>query len=180
MQQVRSIRSLIFLVALAIILILAAEPVYTKLFPLIEPDFSLPISSQDNLYVRQDALGSGEFGARRSGGRRHRGIDILSPVGTPVCAARSGRAQTRFEPGGMGRYVLIHHPDGTLSLYGHLSKIYIKDGQWVWRGRPIAEVGKTGNADSHLIKPHLHFEIRKGKQALDPNEYLNTDKLVYE
>lgn len=138
-----------------------------------EPVFSSPIDIKGRIQVRSDALGGGHFGARRSGGaRRHKGLDITAKIGEPVLACKSGVAETGLRRNGMGKYVKLKHRGGFVTVYGHLSKIAVENNQWVWRGAKIGEVGKTGNASSKSIQPHLHFEIRQKNKHLDPLKYM--------
>ncbi len=151
------------LFAVAIPLLLLLIPAYPALsmqaFKLREPTFLAPLAVQGPLKIRRDPYGSGEFGARRRGGRPHRGVDLLAPMGTPIVASKSGRAMIGRRHNGMGRYVEVRHPDGSMTRYGHLRQISIRDGQRVWRGAVLGTVGKTGNAGRRLIQPHLHFEV---------------------
>lgn len=132
-----------------------------------EPTFAWPVGRAASYTLRADAYGSGAFGTHRSGGRTHNGIDLAAPIGTPVLAAKSGVARHGRVKNGMGTYLEVHHPDGTVTLYGHLAARLAADGQWVPRGQPIGRVGKTGNARSRQIQPHLHFELRLRGVPLD-------------
>jgi len=124
------------------------------------------------LAIRNDTRGDGDFGTKRNGNRNHEGIDLFAPVGTPVRAAKGGIAFAGDYPKGMGLFVKIKHKNGMLTVYGHLSKIYIKPIQRVRQGQIIGEVGKTGNARYREILPHLHFEIRRYGVPLDPKQYI--------
>lgn len=156
-------RFLILLIPLILII-----PLYSHFFGLGKPNFASPIFSAEPLQIRYDPYGNGDFGAKRSGRRLHGGIDIVASIGTPVYASASGRAYIGKKRNGMGRYVQIHHSGSYKTIYGHLSKTSIYDGQRVKAGQIIGAVGKTGNAWRRLIKPHLHFEIRKGSSPVDP------------
>lgn len=127
-----------------------------------------PIKGGKDIVIRKDDRGSGDFMAPRSGHRLHKGIDILADIGTQVVAVKSGLAFPGEVKNGMGKYVKIYHPKGIVSIYGHLSKIYIKSYQKVKQGELIGEVGNTGNAKYKNIKPHLHFEIRIDGKSVDP------------
>lgn len=147
------------------------QPISAALYQLWEPRLTLPVTEQspDQLRIRHDAYGHGVFGAKRRGRRRHAGVDLLAPIGSPVQAARSGWATTDYKRHGYGHVVMIRHPDGSETLYAHLARVDIANGQWVWQGQPIGAVGKTGNAGHYRgILPHLHFEVWIGGAAVDP------------
>jgi len=135
-------------------------------------EFLSPIEFEGKIPIRKDVYGSGEFGARRRGGRAHAGLDILARIGTPVKATRSGRVINAQMHKNLGNYVEIRHSKGFISIYAHLSKIVVKKGQRLRQSQLIGEVGKTGNARYKRIKSHLHFEIRKNDKAVNPKEYL--------
>lgn len=89
--------------------------------------------------------------------RYHDGFDIAKPWGTPVFPARSGHVVEAGWSEGYGQLIVIKHADGWTTRYGHLSKILVKVGQMVQRGKTmIGRVGSTGLSTG----PHLHFEIR--------------------
>lgn len=135
-----------------------------------------PVAYTGKLPVRNDWRGEGDFGTRRNGNRRHQGIDLLAPVGTPVMAAKGGIAFSGLHKKGLGKYVEIKHKDGLVTIYSHLSEIYILPIQKVRQGQVIGAVGKTGNAGYNGIEPHLHFEIRRKGIAVDPKKYLLAEK----
>jgi len=164
------LRSVAFFTALAVIAtIILYQPVSIAFFKLTEPCFACPVKGDlDKQTIRNDSLGEGGYGTKRRNGRMHSGVDILASVGTPVYASKSGLAFFGNVPTGYGKYVMIHHPDGTQTFYGHLSDWNGKATRKVHRGELIGFVGKTGNAASKLIQPHLHFEIRKDGEPVDP------------
>jgi len=111
---------------------------------------------------------SSKFGKRW--GRHHRGVDIPAPLGTPILAAKGGRVIfSGYNFGGFGNITKILHVDGTVSLYGHAKKNFVKKGKIVRKGQIIAEVGRSGNATG----PHLHFEIWKKGKARNPLNFLS-------
>ena len=120
------------------------------------------------LMIRHDAKGDGRFGAPRSGNRRHRGVDLNASLGSPVRAIRSGRVIASGKHRGLGRYLEVEHQRQVRSLYGHLETVAVDVGDRVRQGQIIATVGKTGNARSPLITPHLHLEVLRGGEPLDP------------
>lgn len=155
--------------ATAVATVMLYEPASIAVFKITEPHFISPIKSDSGkIVIRNDSHGEGDFGAKRHNGRSHSGIDIEASVGTPVYAAKSGIAFCGNVPTGYGKYVMIYHPDGFQSFYGHLSAWGILSVQKVRRGDVIGFVGKTGNAASKSMVPHLHFEIRKDGQPQDP------------
>jgi murein DD-endopeptidase MepM/ murein hydrolase activator NlpD len=99
-------------------------------------------------------------------GRPHKGIDIANAVGTPVHASSDGVvAKAGWNNGGYGNLVDINHPDGSMTRYGHNSKILVHVGQTVHQGETIALMGSTGFSTG----PHCHFEIHPpGKGAVNP------------
>ncbi len=170
----RSKLIIITFLSAVIVTALLYKPVSITVFHLTEPAFKCPIklSPGESIVVRNDAHGDGDFGMKRRNGRTHSGIDIKAPVGTPVRASKSGLAFCLNVPTGYGKYVLIRHPDGMLTLYGHLSEWSIDSGASVRQGQIIGLVGKTGNANSKLMEPHLHFEIRKDNIPQDPRNLM--------
>jgi murein DD-endopeptidase MepM/ murein hydrolase activator NlpD len=168
----------IILYCLVLFIIYPLSPAAFKWFLSIkEKEFIYPLLNGGAIRVRSDVRGEGHFGARRSNGRRrHKGLDMAAYIGQPVVAAKSGMARSGEVLNGMGKYIKISHPDGYVTIYGHLSQIEIPDRCWVWQGQRIALAGKSGNASHPKIEAHLHFEIRKESIALDPLLYLNNTK----
>jgi murein DD-endopeptidase MepM/ murein hydrolase activator NlpD len=108
------------------------------------------------------------FGAT-SGGLHNDGINIAAPRGTPVHAAENGVVvYAGNQLRGFGNLVLIRHADGWVTAYAHNDTLLVKKGQQVKRGDVIARVGSTGN----VSQPQLHFEVRKGTEAVDPKTML--------
>ena len=134
-----------------------------------QPYFSSPIHLLGSrIPLRNDAYGKGYFGASRNGGRKHKGIDILAPMGSQITAPKSGRVTLAVEEKGYGKWIEVLHADGLVSRYAHLSVIRVSSGDWVSKGQIIGLSGKSGNATNPHIKPHLHFEIRYRSQPLNP------------
>ena len=143
-------------------------------FAQVEPYHANPVRSLGHkIKLRNDGYGKGYFGASRGNGtRRHKGIDILAPLGAMISTSKSGRVTAADTDKGYGLYVEVSHPDGTLTRYAHLSTLEVKRGQWVSRGTALGRCGKSGNADHPKIRPHLHYEIRQGGRAQDPTDGL--------
>ena len=109
----------------------------------------------------------GSFESIRSSA--HQGIDIGSPNGTPIKAAADGTVTfAGYTTGGYGNLVVISHGNGIETYYGHASQIYVSKGQKVSAGDVIAAVGSTGRSTGN----HLHFEIRKNGNQLNPEKYV--------
>ena len=109
-----------------------------------------------------------EFGMR--GAMKHDGIDIASPLETPIRASNSGKVlYSGDEIKGFGNIIIIKHSEGFITVYAHNETNYVAEGDKVGRGQIIGRVGKTGRASG----PHLHFEIRKNNRAVDPRILLN-------
>jgi LysM repeat protein len=101
-------------------------------------------------------------------GRLHSGIDIANDGGTPVRASRAGRVSFAGWWGGYGYAVVIDHGYGLSTLYGHLSDYQVAAGEYVATAQFIGSVGETGNA----YGPHLHFEVRREGQTVNPLAFL--------
>ena len=100
--------------------------------------------------------------------RMHEGLDIPKPYGTPVYPARSGRVLEAGWNEGYGQLVIIKHNNGETTRYGHLSKILVRPGDMVQRGKTlVGRVGSTGISTG----PHLHFEVRdRNGKAVNPSQ----------
>jgi murein DD-endopeptidase MepM/ murein hydrolase activator NlpD len=108
------------------------------------------------------------YGAASNGGRND-GINIASPRGTPVRSIDTGTvAYVGNEVKGYGNLVLVKHDNGWISAYAHLDDPLVKVGQKIASGQVIGKVGTTGGVG----EPQLHFELRRGKQPVDPREFL--------
>ncbi len=129
-------------------------------------DIIKPLPAEIPIIIRMDAYGDGRFGAPRRG-YKHRGIDLLAEVGTPVLACKSGRVLKTPYDKLSGNHIVIGHKDGLSSYYLHLKEVYAEKDKRVRQGQVIGSVGKSGNANHRGIKPHLHFEIRKDNAPQD-------------
>jgi murein DD-endopeptidase MepM/ murein hydrolase activator NlpD len=104
----------------------------------------------------------------------HSGIDFAAPQGTTVLSAGAGTVSFVGQISGYGNVVEVTHPGGLITRYGHLSAFLVKQGDAVSTGTPIARVGSTGRSTG----PHLHFEVRRADNAVDPARYLNAGKVL--
>ena len=113
-----------------------------------------------------------KFGGRNSpggiGSTNHKGVDIGTPSGTPILAAKSGTVTWASWNGGYGNCVIVYHGQGNSTLYGHLSSYACSVGDTVKQGEVIAYSGNTGNSTG----PHLHFGIKEHDIWVDPLNYL--------
>ena len=109
---------------------------------------------------------SSPFGYRA--GRLHSGIDLRAPRGTPIKASSHGKVIYSGRKNGYGNIIIIAHAGGIETTYGHNSRNLVKAGQQVKKGSVIAKVGRTGNATGN----HVHFELRRRGEAVNPKHYL--------
>lgn len=94
----------------------------------------------------------------------HPGIDIAVPVGSPVRAAGDGLVQQAGTDPAYGLFVLLRHGAGYETMYGHASRLLVRQGDSVQTGQVIALSGSSGRSTA----PHLHFEVRREGRSLDP------------
>ena len=147
--------------------------------PIAAVDIHLPQTTEDNPSFPANSSTTGYIwpakGVLTSGygwrwGRMHRGIDIANSTGTPIYASSAGTVEKAgWNSGGYGNVVDIRHEDGSLTRYGHNSRILVQPGQRVQQGQPIAAMGSTGFSTG----PHSHFEVHpSGKGAVNPIAFL--------
>jgi len=109
------------------------------------------------------------YGAK-AGGEHNDGINIAAPRGTPVRAAENGVvAYAGQELKGFGKLLLVKHADGWVTAYAHNEELLVGAGDRVKRGQTIAKVGSSG----HVDRPQLHFEVRRGTRAVNPEAQLS-------
>ena len=108
------------------------------------------------------------FGPRRR--RYHYGTDLKLQVGDTVVAAFEGKVRIKqYERKGYGYYLVLRHPNGLETVYGHLSRFLVEEGENIEAGQPIALGGNTGRSTG----AHLHFECRFLGQAIDPADIVD-------
>ena len=125
-----------------------------------------------------------KYGYRPRRGRAHLGLDIKVKTGDTIRAAFDGKVRiSRYERRGYGHYLVIRHPNGLETVYGHLSKKLVGENDIVHAGDPIALGGNTGRSTGS----HLHFETRILGNAVNPalifdfpNQRAATDYYVYQ
>ncbi len=95
----------------------------------------------------------------------HPGLDLKAKLGDLILSAAAGKVlHVGNDPTGYGRWLEIDHGNGVTTIYGHTSEILVKEKDTVKQGQVIAKVGQTGNAQA----PHLHFEVRRNGEVIDP------------
>ena len=97
--------------------------------------------------------------------KAHTGIDYGAPTGTAILSTANGRVTFAGWKSGYGKLVIIKHPNGYQTYYGHCSRLLKKSGQLVEQGQVIALVGQTGVATG----PHVHYEVRVNGKPINPN-----------
>jgi hypothetical protein len=98
----------------------------------------------------------------------HTGIDFTAPRGTPIQATGDGRViRVENRKSGYGKNIVIDHGYGFTSLYAHMQKVNVKEGDTVTKGQQIGEVGSTGTSTA----PHCHYEVRINGRAVNPIDY---------
>ena len=142
--------------AVAVAVVPALKPLPTLAGP--APQFDWPITGR--------VLSS--YGAK-PGGRFNDGVNLSAETGSPVRATADGVvAYAGTAVAGFGNLVLIKHADGWVSAYGHNSALLVMRGERVTKGEAIARAGATGA----VTEPQLHFELRRGRAAVDPLKVL--------
>ena len=121
------------------------------------------------MYLKADFIwplsGPRTGGFNDSERNRHQGIDISSPVGTPIRASGSGVViYSGNTIKGYGNLIILRHPGEWVTVYAHNDVNLVEEGMSVEKGQVIAKVGQTGNATG----PHLHFEVRRNNRVVDP------------
>ena len=124
-----------------------------------------------NLIKPIEGIVSSEFGAREVDNpivsKNHMGIDIAANTGTEIKAAMDGEVTISSTEGSYGYHIQIKNNDIT-TMYAHCSKLLVNVGDIITKGQVIAEVGSTGNSTN----PHLHFEIKRGDNYINPRDIL--------
>jgi murein DD-endopeptidase MepM/ murein hydrolase activator NlpD len=117
-----------------------------------------PLGDLDGFVTR------GKVGEGDAQGEAHPGIDIAAPIGTPIRASGGGTVAATGADADYGMFVLLRHPDGYETMYGHASRVLVHESDTVSAGVVIALTGNSGRSTA----PHLHFEVRRQGQSLDP------------
>ncbi len=105
----------------------------------------------------------------------HFGLDFAADTGVPVYATADGVVSYARTNGGYGKYMLVLHPFGFSTAYGHLSRYAVKEGTYVYKGDLIGYVGNSGRSTG----PHLHYEVRYLHKWLNPASFVNWSEKSY-
>ncbi len=141
---------------------------------------SSPLEGRYDINPRRPGTGQGDghFGKVRTNPdgspKMHSGVDLTAPIGTPVLSAEPGvviRADGR-DAHGYGNQIMVRHPDGRTTRYGHLSEFDVKPGDKVEQKQRLGLTGRSGNLPP-LAEPHLHFEVIQNGRAQPPDAYYN-------
>jgi murein DD-endopeptidase MepM/ murein hydrolase activator NlpD len=131
------------------------------------PD-SIYIACADYCYPTESQRVTSRFGIR--GSRFHYGIDVGVQYGDTIRAPFSGTVRTAtYQRGGYGRYIVIAHDNGLVSLMAHFSRNLVKEGDKVVAGQPVGLGGSTGRSTG----PHLHLEFRLFGNAFNPEKLID-------
>jgi len=104
--------------------------------------------------------------------KAHLGLDFAAPMGTPIYATADGAIKfSGFSTNGYGNHVIINHGFGYETLYGHMVRVNVSQGEQVKRGQVIGYVGSTGKSTG----PHLHYEVHKSNTQIDPINFFYSD-----
>lgn len=123
----------------------------------------------------EDKQVTSQFGYRRRFGRMHYGIDLSVNRGDTIRAAFDGKVRVRsYEARGYGYYIVLRHPNGLETVYGHMSRQLVDENQIVRAGQPIGLGGSTGRSTG----PHLHFETRFMGIPINPSTIIDFDNGV--
>jgi len=151
------------------------EGIWNNQFVKAYSDVTLPDSFRidlSNFVMPVQGKITSPFGPRRR--RFHYGTDLKLQVGDTVYAAFEGKVRVkRYEKRGYGNFLVLRHPNGLETVYGHLSEFLVDDGEAVEAGQPIALGGNTGRSHGS----HLHFECRFLGQAIDPADIVDFNNL---
>jgi murein DD-endopeptidase MepM/ murein hydrolase activator NlpD len=136
-----------------------------------DSNFKISLDAKQPDMMPCNGVITSNFGWRalsRHHARMHLGVDIAAPSGSPVVAPADGRVAFAGHKGGYGLAVIIDHGGELTTLYGHNSKLFVKEGDVVKRGQEISLVGSTG----HSTGPHVHYEVRIDGNPINPSKFL--------
>jgi len=125
-----------------------------------------------SIYPTTSTQVTSSFGYRRDPFTRrsayHKGIDFGGDIGDPIFATADGQVARTGYDRAMGNYIYVKHGNGLETVYMHLTKSLVKKGQNVKKGEKIGTLGSTGRSTG----PHLHYEVHKNGEAINPKPYI--------
>ncbi|MFK5915463.1 MAG: peptidoglycan DD-metalloendopeptidase family protein [Woeseiaceae bacterium] len=130
----------------------------------VEMNFSIPVEGRFS-----SIFGLKRIYNKQARIRRHTGLDIAAPVGTPILSPAKGTVIRTGSYFFTGNTVFIDHGQGLVTMYCHLSKTKVKAGQKLLRGQRIGDVGMTGRVSG----PHLHWVVNLNNTKVDPKLFIN-------
>ena len=137
------------------------EPTYNHSINLTK--FSMPIQTSKILITSN-------YGYRKQFKRHHKGIDLKVHIGDTIYSTFSGKIRiSNYESKGYGNYIVIRHFNGLETIYGHMSKRFVKNNEYVYAGQPIGLGGNTGRSTGS----HLHLETRFCGIPINPRKIFN-------
>ncbi len=139
----------------------------TAMAPYNETVFTVPLKN----YVKTSSFGE-RIDPINGNNAVHKGIDLAAGEGTPIYASANGKVVTATKSSTYGNYIVIEHNGTYKTLYAHCGKLLKNVGETVNTGDKIALVGSTGRSTG----PHLHFEVIKNDNKVNPEEYIKLDE----
>ena len=134
--------------------------------------------SNDESFEIPEAPVSSDFGPRvhplLGDVRFHKGVDLALPPGSPIKAAADGTVIFSGDKGGYGKTVMLKHEDGYSTLYAHNQENKVQVGDKVSKGQVIGFTGNSGRTTG----PHMHFELHRNGEAVDPKKYVGFSEKV--
>jgi len=138
-----------------------------------DPYFSLPFSFPLGS-MKTSGFSFGEFIGFGNSALQHLGVDLRAPEGTEIYAVNDGKVVAVLNLSNYGKTIIVDHGLDIFSLYLHLDKFKVAEGQMIKRGQAIGLSGQTG----YTTAPHLHFSMRVGGSRVDPVEFIQTSKKI--
>ena len=109
-------------------------------------------------------------------GPEHPGVDIAGPTGAPVMAAADGEVAYAGQDTTFGNLLILRHQDGWETRYGHNQALVVSSGETVRAGQTVGLLGSTGRSSA----PHLHFEVLRDGQSVDPGTFFSAYRVAHE
>ena len=123
--------------------------------------------SKFSMPLKNDIIVTSKVGYRKRFRRNHNGVDLVGHIGDTIYACFDGKVRmSDYQARGYGKVIVIRHYNGLETIYGHMSKQFVIENQYVRCGDPIGLVGNTGRSTG----PHLHLETRFCGKMIDPEK----------